>query len=120
MVDNPTTAEQGKPRHRWFQFRLRTLLVGVVLLSIPCAYLGHEAAIVAARKEWLVRHEQMFLGGGSTFVIPAPQSQPAALPLIRRLLGDEPQNWIAVSNPDDLKQAKELFPEAEIVVYAPH
>ena len=27
--DTPNTAEPGKPRRRWFQFRLRTLLVAI-------------------------------------------------------------------------------------------
>ena len=30
MPDTPTIAEPGKPRRRWYQFRLRTLLMGVV------------------------------------------------------------------------------------------
>ena len=34
MADTPTTAEPGKPSRRWYQFRLRTLLVGVVLVAI--------------------------------------------------------------------------------------
>jgi len=37
MADNPNTAEPGKTRRPWYQFRLRTLLISVVLLAIPCA-----------------------------------------------------------------------------------
>ena len=35
MDDKPSTADLVKPRRRWFQFRLRTLLVGVVLIARP-------------------------------------------------------------------------------------
>jgi hypothetical protein len=30
-----------------FQFRLRTLLIGVTLVAVPCAYVAHEARIAA-------------------------------------------------------------------------
>jgi hypothetical protein len=41
--------DQPSPRRR-FQFRLRTLLIGVTLLAIPCAYVGWQAKIVRARQ----------------------------------------------------------------------
>ncbi len=53
MADTPNTAEPGKPRRRWFQFRLRMLLIAVVLIGAACAYVAHEAKFVAARKAWL-------------------------------------------------------------------
>jgi hypothetical protein len=58
-------ADQPSP-HRRFQFRLRTLMIGVTLLAIPCAYL-----------HWRVRPEQerdaalrriVELGGSPFFV----------------------------------------------------
>jgi len=49
MPTNPNTAEPTKPRRRWFQFRLRTLLVVVVLLGAACGYVAHEWRIVASR-----------------------------------------------------------------------
>ncbi len=53
MPGNQITTELiQKPRRRWLQFRLRTLLVGVMLLAIPCAYVGHEAAIVTKRRSF--------------------------------------------------------------------
>ena len=30
-----------------FQFRLRTLMIAVTLLAVPCAYVGWQAMIVA-------------------------------------------------------------------------
>ena len=41
MDDKPDTTEVGKkPRRRWYQFSLRTLLIGIVLLAIPMSYVG--------------------------------------------------------------------------------
>jgi len=51
MPDNPITAEPGKLRRRWFQFRLRTMLVAVVLLG---TWLGWQATV--ARGRLAVRH----------------------------------------------------------------
>jgi hypothetical protein len=36
MPTNPNTAEPQKPRRRWFQFRLRTLLIGVAIIAMLC------------------------------------------------------------------------------------
>jgi hypothetical protein len=36
MDQKPNTAEPGKPRRRWFQFRLRTLLIGVAVAAMLC------------------------------------------------------------------------------------
>jgi hypothetical protein len=36
MPDNPKTAELRKPRRRWFQFRLRTLLISMAVMAMLC------------------------------------------------------------------------------------
>ena len=36
MPDKPATAKPGKPPRRRFQFRLRTLLTGVMLAAVVC------------------------------------------------------------------------------------
>src|ERR1700680_5163089 len=47
--------ENEPPKHqrRWFQFSLRTLLIGVTLLAVPCAYVGSHAKIIHRRKAML-------------------------------------------------------------------
>ena len=35
------------PRRRWFQFRLRTMLIVVTVLRVPLAYVGWQAKIVS-------------------------------------------------------------------------
>jgi hypothetical protein len=39
-----------QPSPRRFQFRLRTLLIGVTLLAVPCAYIGWQLKIVRERQ----------------------------------------------------------------------
>jgi hypothetical protein len=36
MPDTPNTAEPTNPGRRWFQFRLRALLIGVALADCVC------------------------------------------------------------------------------------
>ena len=43
-------AAQPSPRRR-FQFRLRTLMIVVTLLAVPCAYIGWQAKIVRAQRD---------------------------------------------------------------------
>jgi hypothetical protein len=44
-----TDMDAPSPRRR-FQFRLRTLLIGVTLLAIPCGYVGWQAKIVPGQE----------------------------------------------------------------------
>ena len=54
METDPTRiAAQSKARRRWYQYSLRTLLIGVVVLSLPLAYVGWQAKIVRQRKQLL-------------------------------------------------------------------
>ena len=99
-----------KPR---FQFRLRTLMIGVTLLAVPCAYISHEAKVVRERRAIL---RTIDTAGGRFLAInegdlPAGMTGPG---WIRRLLGD-----VAVVEIDfhasSLSQdyLKEKFPEAD-------
>jgi hypothetical protein len=109
MPDKPNTAEPQTPRRRWFQFRLRTLLIGVVLLGAACGYVAREARIVAARRNWLTRHR------ADSYDEFLDLSTEPMLPPVRRLLGDERAGLMVVRNPADEVTAKELFPEAVII-----
>lgn len=100
-------------KRRWFQFRLRTLLIAVMLLAIPSSYIAHEYRIVVARKEWLKDHPILH---AVYYELPAAEPG-SSLPIIRRLLGDELQDYVYLENPDEEKTAKELFPEAAVNVF---
>lgn len=94
------------PKRRWFQFRLRTLLVGVVLIGGACGYVARDWRIVAARKAWLAGHRK------DTVVLFNSLKNPA-LSWPRRVLGDQVTAEIIVT-PQDEMAAHELFPEAEV------
>ena len=75
-----------KRKRRRFQFRLRTLLIGVTLLAVPCGYVGWQAKIVRARINEVENRfsENLDLGlciDGYSYEIPGT-------PWFRRLLGD--------------------------------
>ena len=94
MQAEPPNAAQPKSRRRWHQFGLRTLLMGIVLLSLPLGWLGlkvregcQRQAVVAAITKLggfvLYDYEFDFLGD---FV---PQSAQPAPAWLRAVLGDD-------------------------------
>jgi hypothetical protein len=100
--------DQPAPRRR-FQFRLRTIFIGVTLLSSPCAYIGWEAKVVRQREEFLNGHDH-HLG-------PNPFNDERGypnVPWIQGLLGSTPVYEIFVAGPADAERAAALFPEAII------
>jgi hypothetical protein len=55
MESEPTKAEPPKRKRRCFQFRLRTLLIGVTLVAVVCGYVAWQAKIVRERRAELNR-----------------------------------------------------------------
>ena len=53
MQTEPTKVEPPKRKRRWFQFSLRTLMIGVTLLAAASAYVAGQKKIVSDRKEML-------------------------------------------------------------------
>jgi hypothetical protein len=102
------------PRRR-FQFRLRTLMIGVTLFALPCAYVGWQVKIVKERSAM----RQRLLAEGAILEPPNGKGgHPANSPSwLRRLLGDI--NTPAIARPqarDDIEddQVELIFPEAEL------
>ena len=100
-----------------FQYSLRTLLIVVTLLAIPCGYVGWQAKIVRDRKTMRVRIAGR--GGYST----EPDSFPITymklgpdfrVSWIRQRLGDFPVAYIyyGSDSPADVPEIQECFPEA--------
>ena len=56
-----------KRKRRWFQFSLRSLMIGVTLLAVACAYVVWQVKIVAERRALLLptfrRSRRKFPGG---------------------------------------------------------
>ena len=106
----------ASPKRRWFQFKLRTLLVGVVLLSIPCTSSAHEIRIVRARANWLGQHDWTL----DEEYWDARKVQPEAQPWYRRVFGDISVAYLKAHNPAESRTAKELFPEADVELFTGH
>ncbi len=87
-----------KPRRRWWQFRLRTLLIAVVVLSIPLAWVAYSL-------NW-IRERQDF-SACITY-------SDATLPPAGLWSFGENGATLIVCPRDGWEQARRLFPEAEI------
>ena len=113
----PSEPDRTKRKLHWFQFGLRTLLIGVAMLGVPCAHVGSQARIARERSAWMRDHL------GSTLIYHRSPTHIAAFgdpkfapPLIRRWLGDPAVQWITVWSEAERTDAVRLFPEATIVV----
>ena len=114
-TDATPNPAQPKSRRRWYQFSLRTLLIGVVVLSVPCAYVAHEYRIVAARRAWLRSRPILDQFEGSHFEATIAEGDKTKAPsLLRRILGDMEITACEVyprPSPPELKEMTMLFPE---------
>jgi hypothetical protein len=106
-------ADKPSPRRR-FQFRLRTLMIVVALLAVPCAYVGWQAAIVRVRLKILAdfRDPPHIINWHTAYL--GDKSQ--APGLLRRWLGDKEVGSLFFANRDDADRHHELFREARIEV----
>jgi hypothetical protein len=135
-------ADQPPPRRR-LQFRLRTLMIGITLLAVACAYVGPHLKKVEERKALL----RLVVGNGGGYVtftffkedelLPGEYHLPSNMPpgtmpsasrihslrldktpsLIRQWLGDVNvlEIWLPESFPhSDTLRIMERFPEAMI------
>jgi hypothetical protein len=118
MPDNPNSAEPGKPRRRWFLFRLRTLLIVVALLAIPCGYVGWQVKMV--RERTACRERMKDFVGFNAFPNPYATSLPPQpqVSSIRRLMGDEGVRTIFLLHEVDSDEIQATFPEANVVTLA--
>ena len=103
MNQKPNTAEPEKSRRRWYQFRLRTLLIGMTLLGSVCGtYVSREAKTVAERMAWKNRPPLDYSHPNDWKTIQVRNS--AVDPsLIRRWLGDYPTEFLLVHPGGEVK-----------------
>ena len=104
MEAEPTRAELPRRKRRWFQFSLRTLMIVVTLLAAACAYVGWQAAIVRERKSLIDSDAHARLEIESD----------AAVPTVRRWLGDHSYRFIYVRTRAEIQTFKDAFPEADV------
>jgi hypothetical protein len=109
-------ADQPSPRRR-FQFRLRTLMILVALMAVPCAYVGWQAKIVRERRALLDQIEAA--GGGDETAVFYNSASPPPPPWLRRILGDETIELLLVPSTTDeetMARIHLLFPDTQILV----
>jgi hypothetical protein len=109
MQADPPKAEPPKRKRRWFQFRLRTLMIVVTLLATVCAYVSWQMRIVRERQAEVNREVEGRIIGTDDVEKDNP------VPWIRRLLGDQCVLliWMPLgTDPAELDRLRALFPEA--------
>jgi hypothetical protein len=107
--------DQPSPRRR-FQFRLRTLMIAVAVVAIPCAYVGWQMKIVRTRRAELNRTVDARLVGI------ADDDEERVIPWVRRVLGDQRVASIRMlvgTDVAELDRLRALFPEAKVEVWTP-
>ena len=122
MHTEPSKAEPPKRKRRWFQFRLRTLMIGVTLLAAVCGYVAREVAIAKERREAAETYEPL----REVFVLKSRSGideyesryklNQAPWPL--GWLGEDGYAGIVVPDntpADEMSRLKRLFPESAII-----
>jgi hypothetical protein len=121
----PAQADPPKRKRNLFQFRLRTLLIGVALLAVPCAYVGWQAKIVAERKSLLERSDPSngpILTYGEVVNGFGDHAGLVELPPLREWLGDKAIDRIDLiydAPPSFAQEVRDAFPEAAIFQIPP-
>jgi hypothetical protein len=105
MEAEPSKADPPKRKRRWFQFSLRTLLIGVTLLAVVCGYVGWEAKIVRDRKTWLKEHprERDPIYKSDSDMVLSLGDKNKSPNAIRRWLGDTSTPYIIIPHSPDLR-----------------
>ncbi len=116
MDADPPISDPPKRKRRWYQFSLRTLLIGVSLLAAICGYVKRQYEIVQERQSFFEQSVSVSCAGTN------PEGPD--VPWIRSLLGD--RGYAVIGLVSDTERAERqraavLFPEALIcAVRFPH
>jgi hypothetical protein len=115
MQSEPPKGDPPKRKRRWFQFSLRSLMIGVTLLAVPLGYVGWQAKIVRHRRE-LIR--QVVAAGsyvGFDFTLELEDS----IPWLRRRLGDEAIRLFGLlgATGEKREEISAAFPEADVQIW---
>ncbi len=77
--------ERDKPKRRWYQFRLRTLLLAILVLSLPLSWFAWRMKQARRQKEAVAAIYEL---GGYMVYEGGPRIEPPSS-LLRTLLGNE-------------------------------
>jgi hypothetical protein len=117
MQTDPPKPEPPKRKHPWFQFSLRTLLITVTALAVPCWWVATQKRLIEDRRELLSKIEKVYRG--VWYVEQLPPGTSSAISGLRRLLGDQAVSVIVLPLDADAKiypTIHDLFPEAQLQV----
>ncbi len=123
MEAKPPNVEPPKRKRRWFQFRLRTLMIAVTLLAIALAYAAPDVRIWHQRTAMLgPKHDGPLTLSNGVVVYEFRATLPSwrqeeRISLLRRLLGDQPiyEIWLGYdTKSSDVARYEAAFPEADI------
>ena len=120
MQTEPSAADPPKGKRRRFQFRLRTLMIGVTLLALPCAYVGWQERIVQERRQttrWLDSVGGQVLAPSENLI--KYSGFVCEVGWVRRLLGDAEVSKVELPKhhnltETDLARIHRVFPNARI------
>jgi hypothetical protein len=118
-------SEPPKRKRRWFQFRLRTLLIVVTLFCAAGGYVIQQKKFVNDR--WEIRYAVTKMNGGAdgyhrTFIdLWSANDAEHSLPWLRTVFGD--QSVRSIGLPVDVplefrNRVREMFPEADVIAIA--
>jgi hypothetical protein len=118
METEPSKTVSAKRKCRWFQFSLRTLLIVVMLLAVPCAYVGWQVKFVRERKALLsaIRDRGGHVVEASTVPFLKPWARVSSL---REWLGDSAIQGMQLptdTEADEVDRIKIAFPESDITL----
>lgn len=107
MWPMPETPLHSPPRRRWFQFRLRTLLIAVAVLAVVCAWWTRS-------QKWLLERHAATWGHPHVFI--TPDTKRITAPGLLWALQEPGISHLAVDPrfPETRRRVEELFPEATI------
>jgi hypothetical protein len=105
----------SKRKRRWYQFSLRTLLIGVTLICVVGGWVGLQAKVVQNRKDALARAIGRHYMEVTFWYHNNDSRNP--VPWFRRILGDEGVYEFVLGSDTPLEERRLLrgkFPEARL------
>jgi hypothetical protein len=106
METEQSNTEPPKRKRRWFQFSLRTLMIGVTLLAVVCGYFGRQIELVKERKGF---------GANPQFLVITTANRTESW--MRRLLGDFGCDRVVADDKvsdSELQRCRLAFPDADV------
>ena len=114
MAAIQSNTHQARPKRRWFQFSLRSLLLAVLVISLPLAWIGHKLNQLLRRNEAVSLIRQSggtddYDGYGKHFLT----EETPSLPWLERLVGSQ-----VLAQPKDVDLAGTSVTDAELAKLA--